>query len=197
MTAIASAASRKLLGLAALALMATTTSALAQPAPEVYHATASLKTAAGASLSVPVVISINAWTADGDRDKVRAALKAGGTAGVKKQLAAMPDAGFVQVGTVKTPLRFARSLPLGSGAKVVTVSTAQPVYYVGAGAPTAKPADAGGFDVAVVIFQVDGAGKGEVGDFAPAAKVKFDEQGAFVVEDYAAEAVRLTGITRK
>ena len=183
--------------LTALVLAATATAALAQGAPEVYSATASVKNAAGATATVPVVISISAWTADAERDKVRATLKSGGTPAVQKQLAAMPDAGFVQVGQVKTPLRFARSLPLGGGGKVVTVATAQPVYYVGAGAPDKKPADSAGYDVAVVIFQVDAAGKGEVGDFAPAAKVKFDEKGAFVVEDYAAEAVRLTGIARK
>ena len=54
-----------------------------------------------------------------------------------------------------------------------------------------------GYDVAVVIMQVDEAGKGDAGDYSPAAKVKFDESGALVVEDYAAEAVRLMGIARK
>ena len=61
--------------------------------------------------------------------------------------------------------------------------------------PDAKPK--AGYDVAVVIFEVDGAGKGDAGDFAPAAKVKFDDRGALVVEDYAAEAVRLMGIAKK
>jgi hypothetical protein len=51
--------------------------------------------------------------------------------------------------------------------------------------------------VAVVIFQVDARGQGRRRDFSPAAKVKFDERGALIVEDYAAEAVRLTGITKK
>jgi hypothetical protein len=198
MIAIGSLTSRGRLGLAAVALMAASTSALAQPAPETYKATASVRNAAGKTVSVPVVISIAAWTVDGDRDKVVAAVKQGGTPGVQKQLASMHDAGFVQVGEVKTPLRFARSLPLGGGGKVITVATAKPVYYVGVGAPSAaKPADGAGYDVAVVIFQVDGAGKGEAGDFAPAAKVKFDERNAFMVEDYAAEAVRLTGISKK
>jgi hypothetical protein len=63
--------------------------------------------------------------------------------------------------------------------------------------PGAKPADKAGYDVAVVIMQVDAAGKGDAGDFSPAAKVKFDEAGALLVEDYAAEAVRLMGISKK
>ena len=180
----------------ALAFLAAATAAHAQGAPEVYNATAALKTAAGVSITAPVVISISGWTTDGDREKAVGALKAGGTSGLRTQLAAVPDVGVLQVGQVKTPLRFARTLPVGDG-KLVTLATAQPVFHIGGGAPDAKPADKAGYDVAVVIFQVDAAGKGEVGDFSPAAKVKFDERGALVVEDYAAEAVRLTGITKK
>jgi hypothetical protein len=77
----------------------------------------------------------------------------------------------------------------------VTVATSQPVFYVGAGAPDAKAK--AGYDVAVVILPVDAAGKGEAGDFAPAAKVKFDDKGGLTIEDYGAEAVRLLGISRK
>jgi hypothetical protein len=176
--------------------MATAPFARAQGTPEVYNATASLKTAAGVSITAPVVISISGWTTDGNREKAVAALKAGGTSALQKQLAAVPDVGFLQVGQVKTPLRFARTLQVGDG-KLVTLATAQPVFHIGGGAPDAKPTDKAGYDVAVVIFQVDAAGKGEVGDFSPAAKVKFDERGALIVEDYAAEAVRLTGITKK
>jgi hypothetical protein len=188
--------SRRRPWLPVLVLAATAPAALAQGKAEVYDATASLKTAAGASVTVPVVISISRWTTDGEREKVVAALKAGGTPAVQKELAGTPDVGFLQVGKVKTPVHFARELPVAGG-KVVTVATAKPVHYVGAGAIDAKPVDKAGYDIAVVIFQVDPAGKGEVGDLAPAAKVKFDDKGAFVVEDYGAEAVRLVGITRK
>ena len=71
------------------------------------------------------------------------------------------------------------------------------MFYVGAGMPDSKPTDKAGYDVAMVIFQVDAAGKGDAGDFAPAAKVKFDERGALVVEDYGAEAVRLMASRRR
>src|SRR6185295_18392107 len=88
----------------AFALMATATLARAQGAPEVYNATASLKTAAGVSITAPVIISISGWTTDGNREKAVAALKAGGTTALQKQLATVPDAGFLQVGQVKTPI---------------------------------------------------------------------------------------------
>ena len=182
--------------LAVVALAMTAWGAFAQGKAEVYNATASLKTAAGASMTAPVVISISRWTSDADREKVVGALKAGGTSAFQKQVATMPDAGFLQVGEMKTPIRFARTLPV-SGGKVVTVATAKPVFYVGAGVPGAKPIEKAGYDVAVVIFQVDETGKGEAGDLAPAAKVRFDEKGALLVEDYGAEAVRLVGITKR
>ena len=186
---------RERFAVAALALAATASPARAA-GPEVYTATASLKTAAGASLTAPVTISITRWTTDAERETARTALKTGGTAAFQKAIAAMPEAGVLQLGEIKTPIHFARTLPVGGG-KLVTLATTKPVAYVGAGLPGAKPTDKAGYDVAVVIMQVDDAGKGDAGDFSPAAKVKFDEQGALVVEDYAAEAVRLMSITRK
>jgi ABC-type molybdate transport system substrate-binding protein len=187
---------RKASALAALALVATASAALAQGTQEVYNATASLKTAAGASVTAPVVILIKRWTTDAEREKVVGALKAGGNSALQKQVAALPDAGFIQLGEMKTPIRYARTLPV-EGGKVVTVATSQPIFYVGAGVPGAKPAEKAGYDVAVAIFQVDAAGKGDTGDLAPAAKVSFDGKGALLVEDYGAEAVRLLGIVKR
>jgi hypothetical protein len=186
----------RLAAVASLALAASALPAHAQLGPETYKATATVKTPGGASVTAPVVISIDRWTTDDERDKSVIALKAGGTPAVQNLLASMPDAGSLQLGRLKTPIRFARTLPVAGG-KVVTLVTAQPVYYVGAGVPGAtNPADKAGYSVAVVIFQVDAEGNGEAGDLAPAAKVKLDDKSGFVVEDYGAEAVRLTGIAK-
>ena len=182
------------LAVVALALSAPAAFAQAQ-GKEVYNATASLKTEAGATMTAPVVLTIDRWTTDEDRDKVVLALKGGGTPAVQNLLASMPDTGSLRLGKIKTPVRFARSLPVAGG-KVVTLVTAQPVFFVGAGLPGAKPVEKAGYNVAVVIFQVDADGKGDAGDLAPAAKVKLDDKSGFVVEDYGAEAVRLNGITK-
>src|SRR4030095_3861433 len=61
----------------ALVLAAGVASAQAQGAPEVYNANASLKTAGGAAMSAPVVISISRWTTDAERAKARETLKTG------------------------------------------------------------------------------------------------------------------------
>ena len=198
MTQASSRARRRsfaLAALAALALAASAPAALAQLGPESYKATATLKTEAGATATAPVLISIDRWTTDEERDKAVTALKAGGTPAVQNLLASFTDAGWLQVGKIKTPVRFARALPVAGG-KVVTLVTPQPVFFVGAGMTDAKPTGKAGYNVAVVIFQVDAAGNGEVGDLAPAAKVKLDDKSGFVVEDYGAEAVRLTGIAK-
>lgn len=166
--------------------------AWAQSTAEMFTATASVKTAGGDSTTAPVVISITRWTSDAERTTMGAAIKSGGTAALKKALDAMPDAGTIQVGERKTPLRFAYSRPVGAG-RLVTVAAAQPILYLGA--TEAKPK--AGFDVALATFQVDAAGKGTVGELAPAATVRMDANDAIVVQDYGAEAIRLTAISKK
>ena len=196
MSTCPSRGTRRCCALAVVALALSAPAAFAQAqGKEVYNATASLKTEAGATMTAPVVLTIDRWTTDEDRDKVVLALKGGGTPAVQNLLASMPDTGSLRLGKIKTPVRFARSLPVAGG-KVVTLVTAQPVFFVGAGLPGSKPVEKAGYDVAVVIFQVDADGKGDTGDLAPAAKVKLDDESGFVVEDYGAEAVRLNGIAK-
>lgn len=168
--------------------------ATAQSAPETFTAAATLKTAAGASVTAPVVISITRWTTDAERSTAIAALKSGASAALKKALEATPESGTIQVGDQKAPLRFARAVDT-SGGRLVTVVTSQPILHIGAGAPDAKPK--AGYDLAFATFEVDSSGKGNAGDLAPAAKLKVDANDAIVVDDYGTEAVRLSGIAKK
>jgi hypothetical protein len=71
--------------------------------------------------------------------------------------------------------------------------TDRPVLFVGAGAPGAKPK--AGYDFAVIDLEVDAKGAGS-GTISPAAKVTVKD-GAFVVEDYSGEVVRLTNVSHK
>ena len=63
---------------------------------------------------------------------------------------------------------------------------------LGAGLAGAKPME--GHDFAVLDIEVDSNGSG-AGTLAPAAKVTI-KQGVFVVQDYAAEVVRLTDVKK-
>jgi len=65
--------------------------------------------------------------------------------------------------------------------------------FVGGGMPAAKAKE--GYDFAVLDLEIDNAGSG-TGTLAPAAKVTA-KQGVFVVQDYGAEVVRLTGVSKK
>ena len=56
-----------------------------------------------------------------------------------------------------TPTRFTIERPTGSG-RLLTILTDQPLLFVGAGMPGAKPKE--GYDFAVIDIEVDGSGNG-------------------------------------
>jgi hypothetical protein len=76
---------------------------------------------------------------------------------------------------------------------LLTLVTDRPVLFLGASVPGAKPK--AGYDFAVIDLEVDAKGAGS-GTIAPAAKVTVKD-GAFVVEDYSGEVVRLTNVSHK
>src|SRR5262249_38945494 len=158
---------------AAVALAAGAPVAFAHAQPDTYGATASLKTAGGTAVTAPVVVSITRWTTDAERDKAMAALKSGGSEAFQKAIAGLPEAGTMQVGGKKTPLRYARALPVAGG-NVISAATSEPMHYLSAGAPDAKPT--AGYGMAVALFPVDAAGEGAVGDLSPAAQGTMDAQ---------------------
>jgi hypothetical protein len=163
-----------------------------QAAAEVFTATAAVKGAAGASASVPVTITIDRKMSQPEAQSLVAAFKSGGAAALRKGLAGTPSTGTIQIGGGgATPTRFTIERVVGDG-RLLTILTDQPLAFVGAGLPGAKPKE--GYDFAVIDIQVDAKGSGS-GTIAPAAKIRMN-QDAFVVEDYAAEVVRLTAVKK-
>jgi hypothetical protein len=173
------------------ALMSTAPAARAQA--ETLTASATLKTASGASASAPLTVVIEKFASDAERDELMEAVKKGGTSAAKALLAGRRDAGSVQLGARKTPIKYAYARPLGGG-RLVTVVTAEPIAFVGAGLPGAPPK--AGYDLGLVMLEVSEASNGQ-GELVPAAKVRVSEQGAIVTEDYGSEVVRLSNITKK
>ena len=165
----------------------------AQGQSQTFTATASLKTKAGAETTAPVTIVITRLTTDSERDAVVGALKKDGTPGVVKSLKAMGDAGYIEVGERRTPLKYAYARPM-SGGRLITVIAAAPIVHLGAGLPDAKPKT--GFDLALALLDVKDAGSG-TGELVPAATVKVNETGAIQTQDYGAETVRLTNVQVK
>jgi hypothetical protein len=168
-------------------------SAGAQAGKETFAATAAVKTAGAASASAPVTIVVDRKMSQAEADKFLAAFKTGGAAALRKALEGVPPTGSVTVGTGSpTPTRLTLERVTDKG-RLLTIVTDKPILFLGAGVPDAKAKE--GYDFAIVDLEVDAKGNGS-GTMAPAAKVTV-QQGVFVVQDYASELVRLTGVSKK
>jgi hypothetical protein len=172
--------------------VAAVTAVRAQSGAETFTATASVKTAAAATATAPVTIVVDRKMSQEEADKLSAAFKSGGAAALRKALTGVPATGSVKLGEGKaTPTRLTLERTTDKG-RLLTMVTDQPILFLGAGLPEAKPKE--GYDFAVIDIEVDGSGSGS-GTLSPAAKIAMKE-GAFTVADYAAELVRLTGVKK-
>jgi hypothetical protein len=182
---------------AAIAAVAATVSAgsalvQAQKGEEKFTGTASVKTAAGAAATAPVTIVISHKMTQQEADKYLGAFRSGGAAALRKALDGVKPTGSVRIGNgPTTPTRLTLERATGSG-RLLTMVTDKPILFLGAGLPGAKPKE--GYDFAVIDIEVDAAGTGS-GTLAPAAKIRVNE-GAFVVEDYGAESIRIAGVKK-
>jgi hypothetical protein len=178
--------------LAAFAMAAAVMSATAQGTGETLTATATVKAASGATASAPVTIVISRTMPPEEADKLVAALKTGGAAGLRKALAGVPPTGSIRIGNgdpIDTRMAIARTTDKG---RLLTIVSDQPLLFVGASLPGAKPK--AGYDFSVLDIEVDAAGSGS-GTLAPAATIKVSGN-AIVVGDYGAERVQLLDVKR-
>jgi len=175
-----------------LTLVGTVTSARAQ-APETMTAVANVRTASGGNASAPVTIVIQRFATDADRDALVAAVKKSGTTGARELLAKHSDVGSIQVGTKRTPVKYAYARTTGSG-RLLTLATAEPVGFAGSDLPQVAPK--AGFDLGLLLLEVNASGSGQ-GELAPATKVRVDQQNAIVTEGSDAEVVRLSNVVKK
>jgi hypothetical protein len=141
--------------------------------------------------SVPVTIHIDRFITDADRDKVMAVVNANDHAGTTKTLAALPDIGYIALGEKRTPIKYAYARSTGDG-RLITVVTAQPIYFIGGSEKNAKPKE--GYDLALALLVLNGQDAGD-GELAPAVRIKVDN-GAVVTDDYGVEKVRLLKVTK-
>ena len=137
-------------------------------------------------VSAPFSVTITRHASAAERDALIAAIRDEGTSGARRVLAAMPDAGAIQLGDRRTTVKFVSERTTGSG-RLVTLLTAQPIVFVGAGLPDAQGRS--GFDVALAFLDLQETGG--IGELAPAAKIGIDHGGAVVTEDYGATVIWL------
>ena len=164
----------------------------AQAGGETFGATASVTTSTGTK-TAPLTVVITRKTTEQERAKVADALRTGGTPAAATLLKTMADVGHIEIGGIRSPLKYAYERPVGAG-RLVTVIAAAPIAHLGADLPGAKPK--AGFDLALALLDLSGPGSG-TGELAPAAKVRLTDAGAVQTEDYGAEVVRLTNVQIK
>jgi hypothetical protein len=167
---------------------------VARAQTETFTGVASVKTAGGASTTAPVTVTINRFAADADRVALVAAVKSGSTGAAREWLAKQKDAGVLQVGGQKATIKYAFARPAGAG-RLITIATAEPIALMGAGLPGAK--STAGFELGLLLLDLPSSGSG-TGELSPAAKVRVDDQGAIVTEDFAAaNVVHLDKVVKK
>ena len=163
-----------------------------QTAAETFTGTATITTAGAATASAPITIIVKRKLSQNEAESLTAAFKTGGAPALRKALANVPDTGTVRLGQgTPTPTRLTLERVTDKG-RLLTIVTEQPILFLGAGMPKAKSKE--GYEFGIIDIEVDSAGKG-TGTLAPAAKVSV-RQGAFVVDDYASEVVRLVNVKK-
>lgn len=159
---------------------------------ETFTATATVQTAGGATATAPVRVTVTRTMSPEEAAKFTSALQTGGSAALRTALSGVPPTGSIQVGSgAPTPTRLTLDRTTDRG-RLLTIVTDQPILFLGAGLPGARPKE--GYDFAVLDLDVDRTGAGS-GMLAPAAKIRVSD-GAIVVEDYGAEAIRLAGVKK-
>ena len=185
-------ASRRMAIALALVIVGGVDAAVQQTGQEAFRATATIETAGGARATAPVMIVVERTTTAPEAETLARAFTTGGESALRKALSGLPPAGSVKIGDAPAAVvRIALDRPTDKG-RLLTLVTDQPILFLGAGLPGAKSKAGYGFGVLDIEIDADGNGSGTL---SPAAKVKV-AQGAFVVDDYATEAIRLTGVQR-
>jgi hypothetical protein len=161
-------------------------------APETFNATANVK-GETASLTATVDAHIRRYTPNFDRTSVESGLKHGGYSGFVAALRKAPVVGHVTLAKRETPIRYAREQTTEKG-RTITLVTDKPVFFIGGGA--GDPKSRAGFEVAVLVLNVDATGTGD-GLLVAAARVKpGPDEGTVVVDDYAEAPITLTNVRR-
>jgi len=97
------------------------------------------------------------------------------------------------VGTATAAIKYAYARRTGGG-RLITAVTDTAIVHIGAGAPDAPPK--AGFDLGLVLLDLPASGSGS-GELVPAAKIRVDQQGAIVTDDYSDVVVRLSDVVAR
>ena len=164
-----------------------------QKAPETFSANAHVVNPGQGAATTIINVHVDQYTRDADRDKLLKEFASGGAAALTAALRKAPAIGYVEVGSKKWPIHFARATETAKERSIIAVVT-EPIFFVGGGTVNAKPRE--GYDVAVVQFVVDQVGLGS-GTLAAAARLKAGTGPAGLeLQDYAENPIKLVSVSR-
>jgi hypothetical protein len=142
-----------------------------------------------------IEIVINRWSTDGEREVLKAVLKAAGSQAMVQEMQNLP-----QVGYIRTPesmgdaLTFARSTVLPDGTRQVVVATNRPISVAGSLAPGAAQK----YDLSVIEMHWKKGDKTGEGKMTLAAQASVDPKtGNVQIQNYAGMPSVLRDITVK
>ena len=102
---------------------------------ETFTATATVQTAGGAAASAPVTIVVSRKMPQEEADRLMAAFKSDGPAGLRKALVGVAPTGSVRLGSgTATPTRLTLERTTDRG-RLLTMVADQPLVFLGAGLP--------------------------------------------------------------
>jgi hypothetical protein len=174
---------------AAVLLVAPARSAPPEGSPVSFDAVAINMSTVGKPGVTRLHITIERWSSEEDRDRLRDALIEKGPEALMAALQTIkPRAGFISSGTsLGWNIQYAREYPLVSGGQRVVFATDRPMSFQEriAGARSAE------YDFMLAELRIGADGKGE-GKLVPRAKVTYNKDARSIeIENYANEPVRL------
>ena len=140
----------------------------------------------------PVDITINRWSTDSERDRLRGILHDKGQDALLEALQKLPVVGYISTpGSLRYDLHFARRLPQPEGGARIVLGTDR---YIGSWEAANRPRTID-YPFTVIELQVDKDGQG-VGKASIYTKITEDPDGTIVLENYADQPVLLNEVKK-
>lgn len=138
-----------------------------------------------------VIMQIDRWSTDAERNKLITAFQEKGSNGLLKALQKNKRVGFIRLpNSLGYDLRFARQIPGEDGGRRIIIATDRRIGF-GEAASAARTMD---YPFSLIEMRINAQGEGE-GKFAVATKITYNKDKQVIeLENYSSEPVRLTTI---
>jgi hypothetical protein len=139
-----------------------------------------------------IEITINRYTSDAARDRLRTVFREKGPEALLRELQKEPPVGSIRVpGSLAYDLRYARELPGVDGGRRIVLATDRPIGFAEA-RNSSRTLD---YPFTLIEMRLDKEGRGE-GKLNIAAKLTLNDN-VLVIEDYGTQPVMLTDVRKR